>query len=83
MWIFQIAQSLTVTSGVQIVLTGGALPENVFWQVSGLVDVGTTAHVEGIILGQTSITLRTGASADGRLLAQTAVTLDTSTVVEP
>jgi hypothetical protein len=82
-WIFQISGDLTLSSGVQVVLTGGARPENVFWQVAGLVDFGTTAHAEGIVLTQTSITLRTGASIDGRLLAQTAVDLDASTVVEP
>jgi hypothetical protein len=82
-WIFQIAQDLTLSSGTDIVLAGGALPKNVFWQVSGLVDLGTTAHLEGIVLSQTSITLRTGASVNGRLLAQTAVTIDGSTVVQP
>ncbi|MFP2904991.1 ice-binding family protein [Pyxidicoccus sp. 3LFB2] len=82
-WIFQIAQDLTLASGTDITLAGGALPKNVFWQVSGQVDLGTTAHLEGVILGQTSITLRTGASVNGRLLAQTAVTLDGSTVVQP
>jgi hypothetical protein len=82
-WIFQISGDLTLASGVQVVLTGGARPENIFWQVAGLVDFGTTAHAEGIVLTQTSITLRTGASIDGRLLAQTAVDLDASTVVEP
>ena len=61
----------------------GRLPKNVFWQVAGLVDLGTTAHVEGVVLTQTSITLRTGASINGRLLAQTAVNIDGSTVVEP
>lgn len=65
------------------VLSGGALPKNVFWQVAGFVDLGTTSHSEGIVLAQTAITLRTGASIDGRLLAQTAVDLDSSTVVEP
>jgi hypothetical protein len=82
-WIFQVAGDLTLASGVQVVLTGGALPENIFWQVDGLVDFGTTAHGEGIVLTQTSITLRTGASIDGRLLAQTSVDLDASIVVEP
>ncbi len=82
-WIFQIAGDLTVSSAANVFLSGGALPENVFWQVAGFVDVGTTAHVEGIILTQTSITLRTGASVTGRLLAQTAVTIDTSVIVEP
>jgi hypothetical protein len=82
-WIFQIAQDLTVSNAVQVVLTGGARPKNVFWQVSGMLDVGTTAHFEGVVLSQTSISLHTGASINGRLLAQTAVSLDSSTVVEP
>ena len=82
-WIFQIAQNLTISNGAKIVLSGGARPENIIWQVSGLADLGTTAHGEGIILSQTSIALETGASVNGRLLAQTAVTIDSATVVEP
>jgi len=82
-WIFEIAQDLTMSSGAKIVLAGGALPKNVFWQVAGLVDLGTTAHCEGVVLAQTSVTLRTGASINGRLLAQTAVNIDGSTVTEP
>jgi hypothetical protein len=82
-WIFQIAQDLTMSSAAKILLAGGALPRHVFWQVAGLVDLGTTAHCEGVVLTQTSVTLRTGASINGRLLAQTAVNIDGSTVVEP
>ena len=81
--IFQIAQDLTMSSGAEILLAGGALPKNVFCQVAGLVDLGTTAHCEGVVLTQTSVTLGTGASINGRLLAQTAVNIDASTVVEP
>ena len=82
-WIFQIAQNLTLSSGTKILLAGGAQPKNIFWQVSGLVDLGTTAHFEGVVMTQTSITLRTGASINGRLLAQTAINLDSNSVVEP
>ena len=82
-WIFQIAQDLTVSSGTNISLTGGAVAKNVFWQVAGLVDLGTTAHLEGVLLTQTSIALRTGASINGRLLAQTAVSIDGSAIVQP
>jgi hypothetical protein len=82
-WIFQIAQSLTVSDATSVSLTGGAVPQNVFWQVSGSAKLGTTAHLEGVVLSQTSITLGTGSSINGRLLAQTAVTIDDSTVVEP
>lgn len=82
-WIFEVAQNLTVTNGTAISLSGGALPKNVFWQVSGAVSLGTTAHLEGIVLCQTAITLSTGASVNGRLLAQSAVNIDSSTIVEP
>jgi hypothetical protein len=82
-WIFQIAQTLTVSSATSVLLSGGALPENVFWEVAGGASLGTTAHLEGIVLTQTSATLQTGASINGRLLAQTAVTIAGSTVTEP
>jgi hypothetical protein len=82
-WIFQIAQNLTVSSSVKVTLSGGALPKNIFWQVSGSANLGTTAHLEGVVLSQTAITLQTGASINGRLLAQTAVSVAGSMVVEP
>lgn len=82
-WIFQVAQGITQANGTKVILSGGALPKNIFWQVGGAVSVGTTAHMEGVVMSKTSITLNTGASANGRLLAQTAVTLDTNTVTQP
>jgi len=82
-WIFEIAQDLTFATGATVHLTGGAMPKNVFWQVSGSVDLGTGAHCEGIVLTQTAVTLKTGASVNGRILAQTAVDIDASTIVAP
>ena len=82
-WIFQIAETLTVASATKVSLIGGALPKNVFWQVGGGVDLGKASHLEGVILGQTAITLHLGASIRGRLLAQTVVSLDSSTVAQP
>lgn len=82
-WIFQISGNLTQSNATRVTLAGGALAKNIFWQVSGIASVGTTAHFEGIALVQTAITLATNSSASGRLLAQTAVTLDQSTVVQP
>lgn len=79
-WIFQIAQGLTVSSGVQIILAGGALPQNIYWQTFGAADIGTTAQFNGTILSQTSIVMKTGASINGKLLAGTAVTLAQNTV---
>ncbi|MEO5656247.1 MAG: ice-binding family protein [Nitrospiria bacterium] len=82
-WIFQIAQGITQASGARVVLAGGALPKNIFWQSYGAVALDTTAHLEGIVLSQTEITLATGATVNGRLLSQTAVTIDGSTVTAP
>jgi hypothetical protein len=82
-WVFQITGTLTQSNGTQVLLTGGALPQNVFWQVSDVVDIGTTALMQGVILAQTAITLKTGAKVNGRLLAQSAVTLDSNTVTVP
>jgi Ice-binding-like len=82
-WIFQVAENLTVSNGSSLTLTGGARPEHVFWQVSGKVELGTTSRWQGVVLSETSATLGTGASITGRLLAQTEVTLDGNTIVEP
>jgi hypothetical protein len=82
-WIFEIAQNLTVANGATITLSGGAKSSNIFWQVAGQASFGTTSHFEGIILSKTGVTFRTGASFNGRALAQTAVILDGNTVVQP
>lgn len=82
-WIFQIAQGLTVSSGAQVILAGGALPKNVYWATFAAADLGTTSKFKGIIQSQTAITMKTGATIDGRLMAGTAVNLDQNTVTQP
>jgi len=82
-WIFQTSGGITQASGTRVILTGGALARNIFWQAAGVVAIGTTAHMEGIVLAKTGITLATGATVHGRLLAQTAVTLQKNVVTQP
>ncbi|MDP2981719.1 MAG: ice-binding family protein [Candidatus Latescibacter sp.] len=82
-WIFQIAQNLTVANGAIVTLSGGAQAKNIFWQVAGQVTLGTTAAMKGNILCQTLIEMQTGATLNGRALAQTAVTLDANAVTKP
>ncbi len=82
-WIFQIAGTLTQANATSVILKGGALAKNIFWQTSGAVTIGTTAHFNGVILAKTLIAMKTGASAKGRLLAQTAVTLQKNDVKRP
>ena len=82
-WIFQIAQGLTVSSGAQVILAGDALPKNIYGATFAAADLGTTSKFKGIILSQTAITMKTGATIDGRLMAGTAVNLDQNTVTQP
>jgi len=82
-WIFQIAGKIIQANNTRVILKGGAMAKNIFWQSFGVVSIGSTAHSEGIIMANTSITLGTGASVNGRLLAQTAVTLNGNAVSVP
>ena len=82
-WIFQIAQDLTVGNGAIVTLAGGAQARNVFWQVAGQATLGTTANFKGIILSQTLISMNTGTIMLGRALAQTAVTLNATQITNP
>jgi hypothetical protein len=82
-WIFQISKNLVVSNGKSVVLRGHAQAQNIYWQVAGKVSMGTTSHVEGIILSKTLIAMKTGASIEGRLFAQTAVTLQKNSVSVP
>jgi len=82
-WIFQVAGTMNQASATRVTLTGGAQAKNIFWQVAGAVTIGTTAHLEGVVLAKTLIAVNTGASVNGRLLAQTAVTLQQNAITQP
>lgn len=82
-WIFQIAGTLIQASATKVILEGGAQPKNIFWQTSGAVAMGTTAHFAGVMLSKTMIAMKTGASINGRLFAQTAVSLEQNAVTRP
>jgi uncharacterized protein (TIGR03437 family) len=79
-WIFQIASTLTTTSGRQVILAGGANAANIFWQVGSSATIGTTSVFQGNILAYASISMLTGSTLAGRSLAMGgAVTIDTGT----
>lgn len=83
-FIFQIAQDLTLGSGAKVTLID-CNSDNIFWAIDGGAgaEIGTTAHIEGNILTSKAIHLRTGATLNGRALSQTAVTLDANIVTIP
>jgi hypothetical protein len=82
-WIFQITGTLDMSPNMKVLLTGGALAKNVFWQVAGVATLGAGSHFEGIILANTKIAMITGASINGRLFAKTEVTLQQNPVTQP
>jgi len=82
-WIFQTTGNLTMASVQHVILAGGAQAKNIFWVVAGNVSVGTGAHLEGIVLCKTDVSLLTRATMNGRILAQTAAVLQKATVTEP
>ena len=83
-FIFQMASTLTTTTGRAVILTGGAKAANVFWQVGSSATLGATSVFKGTIMADQSITLNTGAALEGRALARiAAVTLATNAVVVP
>ncbi len=83
-FIFQIASTLTTSSGRDVILAGDAKATNVYWQVGSSATLGTTSSFQGNILADQSISMNTGASLNGRALARIgAVTLAGNAVVVP
>jgi len=82
-FIFQIAGTLTMAANTQITLTGGILPENIFWVVADTVAIGSGADFQGVILSMTNVSMGTGSTITGMIYAQTSVSLDATTVTKP
>jgi hypothetical protein len=84
-YIFQIMSTLTTAANnSDVILSGGATVEDVFWQVGSSATLGTTTTFAGTIMAQASVSLDTGATLNGRALARTgAVTLLSNPVNVP
>ena len=78
-WIFQIASTLTTTTGGNIVLKNGAQAKNIFWQTGSSATIGTYTKFYGSILALQSITMDSYAEATGRMLARNGAVVLTST----
>ena len=87
-WVFQISGDLSIDASQSVTLSGGALPQNIFWVVLGNigpygVELLANSVFNGNILCATNIAMDNGAVLNGRALAQTAVTLIGNVVTEP
>jgi hypothetical protein len=82
-FIIQTTGSVKQAAGKQVTLAGGALPQNIFWQVAGEVIVEAGAHMEGVLLVKTAVTFKTTSSLNGRILTQTAAVLQIAAITQP
>ena len=71
-YIFQVVSTLTTaTNNSNVILSGGATSQDVFWQIGSSATLGTSTTFAGTIMAQASISLGTGATLNGRALART------------
>ena len=83
-YIFQIGSTLITATGARVVLTGGAQPCEVFWQVASSATLFPSTAFVGNIMAYDSIAMQTSATLEGRALARTgAVTLDDNRIIQP
>jgi hypothetical protein len=82
--IFIIRTTKTLKPSGSVVLTGGAKPENVFWQVAEYVEVAATVTFNGILLAKEKVTFLADATLNGRVLTQMRCDLKAGvTIVQP
>jgi hypothetical protein len=81
-FIIKTTDSLLQADGTQVILSGGALAQNIFWQVAGKVEVGSGSILKGIILVKQDALFKTGSSLTGRVFAQTACNLQVASITE-
>jgi Ice-binding-like len=83
-YVFQMPSTLVTASSSRVILTNGAQPCDVFWQVTSSATIGSASMFVGTIMALQSITMVTKATLEGRALARNgAVTLDTNRIIQP
>merc|ERR1740133_124328 len=79
-FIIKTSKSVKQAAKIEVRLAGGALAKNIFWSVAEEVIMEAGAHMEGILLVKTAVTMKTESTMNGRVLAQTAVVLQKATI---
>lgn len=82
-FVFQVGAALSSAAATKVVLTDGALANNVYWQVVGAVSMGAGAKFVGTFLAAGAVAFGEGASLKGRVLTPGTVTLANTPVTEP
>ena len=79
-WVFQVATTLTVSAGANVILSN-AIPDNVRWAVGTNATLGSGSHVQGNIMALNNIVIAANATLNGRALARNGSVDMTSAVV--
>ena len=83
-WVIQVGESFSTSTGAQVLLTRGAQACHVYWQIGEDAVIETGTAFQGTMLAENDISARTGATIKGRLLSNVgAITLDTNTFTSP
>jgi hypothetical protein len=86
-FVIRSATAINALSTSQVVLSGGAKANNVFWSAGSAITLGVNSVMKGSLLASTAITLQTGAQLEGRALNQgaaaAAITCDACTITVP
>lgn len=73
----------TTIKGRKVILAGGILATNIYWQIGSSATFGTTTVFKGNVIAMQSISFDTGATLDGRALTRTgAITMAGNTIVK-
>jgi hypothetical protein len=59
--------ALTVAADIEVILTGGVQPKNIFSVVAGDVTVGTGFGIAGVILAGSKVLFESGSTLEGRI----------------
>ena len=86
-FVIRSSTAINALSTSQVVLSGGAKANNVFWSAGSAITLGVNSVMKGSLLASTAITLQTGANLEGRALNQgaaaAAITCDACTITVP
>lgn len=81
-FVIQITGALSTSTYANVVLTNGAQAKNVYWKVSGAVEINDYSQFKGVIVADNgAITIKTGTVLLGRALSTSgAVAVEASTI---
>jgi hypothetical protein len=85
LFVFRGVGALTTSNNAEIVLTGGATSNNVFWVSQGAISTGTNVTLKGsFIANQAANDPGAGLTLEGRILTVNgAISINTATITEP